>query len=138
MLNYPNLSFRLLSKQRRKVRIYIILELHLRKKFMAPLPLLINPSYWNSKTQRVISSHKNSSEINRKLKILQDQFTKNHDLENLKSLNSFKNIVELNYDLKQIDHGIMDEHWDVKGREMVIESLFPYIKGKKKNVYDLE
>ena len=94
MLNFPNISFRLLSKQRRKVRIYIVLELHLRKKFTAPLPLLINPSFWNSKTRRVIPSHKGSNEINMKLKILQDQFTKNYDLENIKSLRSFKKIVK--------------------------------------------
>ena len=96
MLNFPRLSFRLLSKQRRKVRIYIILELHLRKKFTAPLPLLINPSFWNSKTQRVISSHVSSNEINRKLKILQDQFTKNYDLENIKSLgvNTYRFSIE--------------------------------------------
>lgn len=94
MLNFPNLSFRLLSKQRRKVRIYIILELNSRKKFMAPLPLLINPSFWDSKTQRVISSQKSSSEINRKLKILKDQFANNCDLESIKSLRSFKKIVK--------------------------------------------
>jgi len=126
MLNYPNLSFRLLSKQRRKVRIYIILELHLRKKFMAPLPLLINPSYWNSKSQRVISSHKNSSEINRKLKILQDQFTKNHDLENLKSLNKFKNIVK-DLCLKYVTK---DDLTLISAIERYIE-FAPQIKNKK-------
>ncbi len=126
MLNFPNLSFRLLSKQRRKVRIYIILELNSRKKFMAPLPLLINPSFWDSKTQRVISSHKNSSEINRKLKILQDQFTKNYGLENIKSLSSFKKIVK---DLC-IKYVIKDDLTLLRAIERYIE-FAPLIKNKK-------
>ena len=126
MLNFPNLSFRLLSKQKRKVRIYIILELHLRKKFIAPLPLLINPSFWNSKTQRVIPSHKSSSEINRKLKILQGQFTKNHDLENIKSLRSFKKIVK---DLC-IKYVIKDDLTLLRAIERYIE-FAPQIKNKK-------
>ena len=126
MLNFPNLSFRLLSKQRRKVRIYIILELHLRKKFMTPLPLLINPSFWDGKTQRVIPSHKSSIEINRKLKILKDQFTKNYDLENIKSLSSFKKIVK---DLC-FKYVIKDDLTLINTIERYIE-FAPQIKNKK-------
>ena len=126
MLNFPIISFRLFSKQRRKVRIYIILEPHLRKKFMAPLPLLINPSFWDSKTQRVISSYKGSSEINRKLKILRDQFTKNHDFENIKSLSSFKKIVK-NLCIKYV---IKDDLTLLSAIERYIE-FAPQIKNKK-------
>ena len=126
MLNYPNLSFRLLSKQRRKVRIYIILELHLRKKFMAPLPLLVNPSFWDSKTQNVISSYKCSSEINRKLKILQNQFTKNHDLEKIKSISSYKKIVK-NLCIKYV---IKDDLTLLSAIERYID-FAPQIKNKK-------
>ena len=126
MLNFPNLSFRLFSKQKRKVRIYIILELHLRKKFTAPLALLINPSFWDSKTQRVISSHKSSSEINRKLKIIEDQFASNYDLESIKSLSSFKKIVK-DLCLKYV---IKDDLTLISAIERYIE-FAPQIKNKK-------
>jgi len=77
MLYYPKLEYQLLSKERRKVRIYLILRLHLRKKFEAPLPLFINPSYWDAKNERVRLHYRDSYEINNKLLIVIDQLKNN-------------------------------------------------------------
>ena len=76
MLYYPKLEYHLLSKKRRKVRIYLILRLHLRKKFEAPLPLFINPSFWDAKKEQVKLHYKDSYEINNKLLIVKDQLEK--------------------------------------------------------------
>ena len=44
--------------------------------------------------------------------------------------NKIKNSIKIDFNLKQIDFGKMDEHWNVKGRRMVIKSLMPYIDYK--------
>ena len=76
MLYFPKLVYQLRSKERRKVRIYLILRLHLRKKFEAPLPLFINPSFWDTKNERVKLYYRDSFEINNKLLIVKDQLKK--------------------------------------------------------------
>ena len=72
MLDFPKIEFRLLSIQKRKVRIYIFFHVSVRKKFKSPLPLYINPSFWDTKKQEVFSSYKLSKKINENLKIIRD------------------------------------------------------------------
>ena len=76
MLYFPKLEYQLLSKEIRKVRIYLILRLHLRKKFEAPLPLFVNPSYWDAKNERVKLDYRDSFEMNNKVLIVKDQLEK--------------------------------------------------------------
>jgi len=94
MLYYPKLEYQLLSKERRKVRIYLILRLHLRKKFEAPLPLFINPSYWDAKNERVRLHYRDSYEINNKLLIVKDQLENNTLLDKIKNHKLFKKMVK--------------------------------------------
>ena len=94
MLNCPKLEYHLLSKERRKVRIYLILRLHLRKKFEAPLPLFINPSFWDAKNKRVKLHYRDSYEINNKLLIVKDQLEKNALLDQIKNHTLFKKMVK--------------------------------------------
>ena len=94
MLYYPKLEYQLLSNERRKVRIYLILRLHLRKKFEAPLPLLINPSFWDAKNERVKLHYRDSYEINNKLLIVKDQLEKNALLDQIKNHKLFKKTVK--------------------------------------------
>ena len=49
MLDFIKIEFGLLSAQKRKVRIYIFLHLSKGKKLSFPLPLFINPSFWEGK-----------------------------------------------------------------------------------------
>ena len=93
MLN-NSLEFRLLSSKNRKVRIYVFYNVSIRKKIQSPLPLLINPSFWNNKNQRVISSYKHASNINEALKIVEIQLLKRGELENLKDNKSFRKIIQ--------------------------------------------
>ena len=94
MLYYPKLEYHLLSKERRKVRIYLILRLHLRKKFEAPLPLFINPSFWDAKKEQVKLHYKDSYEINNKLLIVKDQLEKTAAIDKIKSHKFFKKMVK--------------------------------------------
>ena len=93
MLYYPKLEYQLISKEGRKVRIYLILRLHLRKKFEAPLPLFINTSYWDAKNERVKLHYRDSYEINNKLLIVKDQLEKNALLDQIKNHKPFKKMV---------------------------------------------
>ena len=94
MLCFPKLEYQLRSKERRKVRIYLILRLHLRKKFEAPLPLYINPSYWDTINERVKLHYRDSYEINNKLLIVKDQLEKNALLDQIKNHTLFKKMVK--------------------------------------------
>jgi len=94
MLYYPKLEYQLLSKERRKVRIYLILRLHLRKKFEAPLPLFINPSYWDAKNERVKLHYRDSHEINNKLLIVKDQLKNYPLLDKIKNHKLLKKMVK--------------------------------------------
>lgn len=94
MLN-NSLEFRLLSSKNRKVRIYVFYNVSIRKKIQSPLPILINPSFWNDKNQRVISSYKHASKINEALKIVEIQLLKSGELENLKDNKSFRKIIQV-------------------------------------------
>ena len=94
MLYYPKLEYQLLSKERRKVRIYLILRLHLRKKFEAPLPLYINPSFWDAKNEQVKIHYRDSYEINNKLLIVKNQLEKNPALDQIKNHKLFKKTVK--------------------------------------------
>lgn len=89
------LEFRLLSTKNRKVRIYVFYNVSIRKKIQSPLPILINPSFWNDKNQRVISSFKHASKINEALKIVEIQLQKRGELENLKDNKSFRKIIQV-------------------------------------------
>ena len=103
MLYYPKLEYQLLSKERRKVRIYLILRLHLRKKFEAPLPLFINPSYWDAKNERVKLHYRDSFELDNKLLIVKDQLEKNAELDKItNSLKRWLKRLVINTFLKMI------------------------------------
>ena len=94
MLDFPKIEFRLLSIQKRKVRIYIFFHVSVRKKFKSPLPLFINPSFWDAKKQEVISSYKLSKMINENLKIIRDLLEKREEIVYLNDNKSFKYIVK--------------------------------------------
>jgi len=53
MLGFIKIEFGLLSDQKRNVQFYIFLDLSKVKKLSSPLPLFINPSYWQDKNQQV-------------------------------------------------------------------------------------
>ena len=103
MSYYPKLEYQLIFKERRKVRIYLILRLHLRKKFEAPLPLFINPSYWDAKNERVKLHYRDSFELNNKLLIVKDQLEKNAELDKItNSLKRWLKRLVINTFLKMI------------------------------------
>ena len=58
MLDFIKIEFGLLTAQKRKVRIYIFLHLSKGKKLISPLPLFINPSFWQGKDERVSPRYK--------------------------------------------------------------------------------
>jgi hypothetical protein len=94
MLDFIKIEFGLLSAQKRKVRIYIFLHLSNGKKFRYPLPVFINPSFWQVKNQGVSPRHKEASKINEKLKILRFQLGNVKDLERIRDNKSFKLIIK--------------------------------------------
>ena len=73
MLDFIKIEFGLLSTKKRKVRIYIFLHLSKGKKLSCPLPVFINPSFWQGKNQRVSHRYKETEKINEKLKIVRFQ-----------------------------------------------------------------
>ena len=103
MSYYPKLEYQLIFKESIKVRIYLILRLHLRKKFEAPLPLFINPSYWDAKNERVKLHYRDSFELNNKLLIVKDQLEKNAELDKItNSLKRWLKRLVINTFLKMI------------------------------------
>ncbi|MCH1609418.1 MAG: phage integrase SAM-like domain-containing protein, partial [Flavobacteriaceae bacterium] len=94
MLDFIKLEFGLLSAQKRKVRIYIFLLLSNGKKLSCPLPLFINPSFWQDKNQRVSPRYKEAGKINEKLKIVRFQIRKAEDLDRIRDNKSFKLIIK--------------------------------------------
>ena len=106
MLDFPKIEFHLLSIQKRKVRIYIFFHVSVRKKFKSPLPLYINPSFWDTKKQEVISSYKLSKKINENLKIIRDQLEKREEIEYLNDNKSLKYIVKVLSNKYLIDNSL--------------------------------
>ena len=94
MLDFYKIEFGLLSAQKRKVRIYIFLHLSKGKKLSCPLPLFINPSFWQYKNQRVSPRYKEAEKINEKLKIVRFQIRKVEDLERIRDNKSFKLLIK--------------------------------------------
>ncbi|MDG1969239.1 MAG: hypothetical protein P8I30_07455, partial [Flavobacteriaceae bacterium] len=94
MLDFIKIEFRLLSAQKRKVRIYIFLHLSKGKKLSCPLPFFINPSFWQDKNQRVSPRFKEAGKINEKLKIVRFQIRKVEDLERIRDNKSFKSLIK--------------------------------------------
>ena len=100
MLDFIKIEFGLLSTKKSKVRIYIFLHLSKGKKLNCPLPLFINPSFWEAKNQRVSPRYKEASNINEKLKIVSFQIQKMQDLDRIRNNKSFKLLirtVSINY-----------------------------------------
>jgi integrase len=100
MLDFIKIEFGLLSVQKRKVRIYIFLHLSKGKKLSCPLPVFINPSFWQVKNQRVSPRYKEANKINEKLKIVRFQLGNVKDLERIRGNKSFKliiNNISVNY-----------------------------------------
>jgi hypothetical protein len=95
MLDFYKIEFGLFSAQKRKVRIYIFLHLSKGKKLTSPLPLFINPSFWQGKNQRVSPRYKEAEKINEKLKIVQFQLERTQDLDRIRENKSFKLIMSL-------------------------------------------
>ena len=99
MLDFIKIEFGLLSAQKRKVRIYIFLHLSKGKKLSCPLPLFINPSFWQGKNQRVSPRYNEAGKINDKLKIVRFQICKVEDLDRIRDNKSFKlliNVISIN------------------------------------------
>ena len=94
MLDFYKIKFGLLSAQKRKVRIYIFLHHSKGKKLSCPLPLFINPSFWQDKNQRVSPRYKDAGNINEKLKIVRFQIRKVEDLERIRDNKSFKLMIK--------------------------------------------
>jgi hypothetical protein len=100
MLDIIKIEFGLLSAKKRKVRIYIFLHLPKGKKLNCPLPLFINPSFWQDKNQQVSHRYKEAEKINEKLKIVCFQICKVEDLDRIRDNKSFKlliNNISINY-----------------------------------------
>ena len=83
-----------MSAQKRKVRIYIYLHLSKGKKLISPLPLFINPSFWQNKNQRVNPRYKEAEKINEKLKIVRFQLLKTQDFDGIRDNKSFKLLIK--------------------------------------------
>ena len=94
MLDFYKIEFGLLSAQKRKVRIYIILQLSKGKKLSSPLPLFINPSFWQDKNQRVSPRYKEAEKINEKIKIVRFQLSKTQDIDRIRENKSFKLLIK--------------------------------------------
>jgi len=94
MLDFIKIEFGLLSAQKRKVRIYIFLHLSKGKKLSCPLPLFINPSFWEGKNQRVSPRYKEAEKINEKLKIVRFQLERMQDLDRIRDNKLFKLLIK--------------------------------------------
>ncbi len=94
MLDFIKIEFGLLSVQKRKVRIYIFLQVSKGKKLSYPLPVFINPSFWQVKNQRVSPRYKEASKINEKLKIVRFQLCNVKDLERIRDNKLFKLLIK--------------------------------------------
>ena len=94
MLDFIKIEFGLLSAQKRKVRIYIFLHLSKGKKLSCPLPLFINPSFWQGKNQQISPRYKEAEKINEKLKIVSFQLSKTQDLDRIRNNKSFKLLIK--------------------------------------------
>jgi integrase len=94
MLDFIKIEFGLLSTKKSKVRIYIFLHLSKGKKLNCPLPLFINPSFWQNKNQQVIPIYKEAEKINEKLKIVRFQICKVGDLDRIRNNKSFKLLIK--------------------------------------------
>ena len=94
MLDFIKIEFGLLSTQKRKVRIYIFLQLSKGKKLSCPLPLFINPSFWQDKNQRVSPRYNEAGKINEKLKIVRYQIKKIEDLDQMRDNKSFRLLIK--------------------------------------------
>jgi integrase len=94
MLDFIKIEFGLLSTKKRKVRIYIFLHLSKGKKLISPLPLFINPSFWQDKNQQVSPRYKEAEKINEKLKIVRFQICKVEDLARIRDNKSFKLLIK--------------------------------------------
>jgi hypothetical protein len=94
MLDIIKIEFGLLSAKKRKVRIYIFLHLPKGKKLNCPLPLFINPSFWQDKNQQVSPRYIEASNINEKLKIVRFQIRKIEDLDRIRANKSFKLLIK--------------------------------------------
>ena len=68
MLDFIKIEFGLLSAQKRKVRIYIFLHLSKGTKFSSPLPLYINPSFWQDKISGLVPDTKRQKRSMKNLK----------------------------------------------------------------------
>ena len=84
MLDFIKIEFGLLSAQKRKVRIYFFLHLSKGKKLISPLPLFINPIFWQDKYKRVSLRYKEAEKINEKLKIVCFQIRKIQNLDRIR------------------------------------------------------
>ena len=94
MLDFIKIKFGLLSVQKRKVRIYIFLQVSKGKKLSCPLPVFINPSFWQVKNQRVSPRYKEANKINEKLKIVRFQLGNVEHLERIRDNKSFKLLIK--------------------------------------------
>ena len=94
MLDFIKIEFGLLSAQKRKVRIYIFLHLSKGKKLSSPLPVFINPSFWQDKNQRVSPRYKEAEKVNEKLKIVRLQLERIQDLDRIRNNKSFKLLIK--------------------------------------------
>ena len=94
MLDFTKIEFGLLSAQKSKLRIYIFLHLSKGKKLSSPLPLFINPSFWQDKNQRVSTRYKEADRINEKLKIVCFQIQKLKDLDRIRDNKSFNLLIK--------------------------------------------
>jgi ASC-1-like (ASCH) protein len=126
MLYFPKLEYQFLSKERRKVRIYLILRLHLRKKFEATLPLFINPSYWDAKNERVKLHYRDSFEMNNKLLIVEDQLEKTAAIDQIKNYKVFKRVVK-----EIIDKYVVKNNLTLLSAIEKYIAFTPQIKNKK-------
>jgi len=68
MLGFIKIEFGLLSDQKRNVQFYIFLDLSKVKKLSSPLPLFINPNYWQDKNQRLAPDKKRRKRLMKSLK----------------------------------------------------------------------
>ena len=94
MLDFIKIEFGLLSAQKRKLRIYIFLHLSKGKKLISPLPLFINPSFWQDKNQQVSPRYKEAEKINEKLKIVRFKIQKMQDLDQIRDNKSIKLLIK--------------------------------------------
>jgi hypothetical protein len=64
------------------------------KKLSSPLPLFINPSFWQDKNQRVSPRYKEAEKVNEKLKIVRFQLERTQDIDRIRDNKSFKLLIK--------------------------------------------